>query len=170
MQAIQEYLTSNLAVFLTVTLLLALAALLVSLVVLMRIKSVLQPFKRVSGSTEDPGVLLPAVLKTVEDTDRRLEDITGTLEALLRESRSSFRHVGLVRYDAFEDVGGQQSYSLCMLDSDKNGFLVTNLTRRNSTRSYAVIVDSGEVSRRLSDEETRAMSEALDRRQTVPAP
>ena len=79
----------------------------------------------------------------------------------IAESRACVRYVGLVRFDAFGDIGGQQSYSVCLLDAEKNGVLLTYLTGRNSTRSYAVPIAGGGTSRELSDEEKRALREAL---------
>ena len=78
-----------------------------------------------------------------------------------RESRSSIKQSALVRYDAFDDIGGQQSFSLCLLDGHKNGYILTYLTGRNSTRSYAVRVEKGRASRQLSDEESQAFVEAI---------
>jgi hypothetical protein len=66
-----------------------------------------------------------------------------------------------VKYNAFEDIGGMQSYSLCILTSERNGFILTNLVGRNSTRGYALDITDGAPSRDLSDEERQAFDDAL---------
>jgi hypothetical protein len=67
----------------------------------------------------------------------------------------------MVKYNAFEDIGGNQSYSICILTREKNGFMLTNLVGRNSTRGYAIEVRAGVAERELGSEETEALAYAL---------
>jgi hypothetical protein len=69
--------------------------------------------------------------------------------------------VGLVRYDAFEDVGGQQSFSLAMLDALQNGIILTSVYSRSDVRVYAKAVRQGQPSHPLSEEEQQALRNAL---------
>ena len=133
----------------------------VSLFVLMRLNAAMAPFFRVKEASDDPQKLLPAVLRFVEDTEQSVASLTARLDNYADESRAFIRHRGLVRYDAFDDVGGQQSYSLCLLDADKNGVILTYLTGVNSARSYAVAVERGTAARKLSEEESRALEGAM---------
>jgi hypothetical protein len=83
------------------------------------------------------------------------------LKGLYDVQGRAFSSIGLVKYNAFEDIGGMQSYSLCLLTREKNGVILTNLVGRNSTRGYALEVTEGNPSRKLSDEEQRALETAL---------
>lgn len=105
--------------------------------------------------------ILPALAGAVEKNQGAVAELRDSITALAEKGARHLQGVGLVRYDAFDDVGGKQSYSICLLDGDKNGVIITYLTGRNSTRSYAVAVDSGEASRQLSDEEDRALRDAV---------
>jgi len=69
--------------------------------------------------------------------------------------------VGLVHYDAFEDVGGQQSFSLAMLDALQNGIILTSVYSRSDVRVYAKAVRQGQPSHPLSEEEQQALRNAL---------
>jgi len=69
--------------------------------------------------------------------------------------------VGLVRYDAFEDVGGRLSFSCAMLNDDGDGVVVTSINGRQDTRVYAKPVYRGESEHNLSDEEAAAIREAM---------
>jgi hypothetical protein len=71
------------------------------------------------------------------------------------------KYMGIVRYNAFEGVAGQQSYSLCILDENKTGILISNLVGTNFSRGYAVDIKNGEPSRPLGDEEGAAVKEAM---------
>jgi len=73
------------------------------------------------------------------------------------------RHVGLVRYDAFEDVGGRLSFSCALLDDHANGVVVTSINGRQDTRVYAKPVTGGKSGYNLSIEEEEAIRQALAR-------
>jgi hypothetical protein len=125
------------------------------------LRSLVRPLKSIGHPSADPARTIPAIAKAVETSQLQIEGLTRSLEELTDKSRFFFQYTGLVRYDAFGDIGGQQSYSLCLLDGNKNGIILTYLTGRNSTRSYTVAVSGGVPSRKLSDEEAAAMDEAL---------
>jgi hypothetical protein len=104
----------------------------------------------------------------------RLEQGLRDLEALVERQgevtetglRSSLRFQGMVRYDAYRDMGGQQSWSIALLDADQNGAVVTSLHARDHARVYLKEMAEGTPSQRLSPEEERAVALALGR----PAP
>ncbi len=125
------------------------------------IRAVTRPLKAFGHSSMELDLAVPAIAKAVENNQLRIEGLTRSLEELTEKGRFFFQRTGLIRYDAFEDIGGQQSYSLCLLDGNKDGVILTYLTGRNSTRSYAVTVKGGVPSRKLSDEEARSLDEAL---------
>jgi hypothetical protein len=73
----------------------------------------------------------------------------------------SVRRVGLVRYDAFEDVGGRLSFSCAMLDDHGSGVVVTSINGRQDTRVYAKPIVDGRSQYNLSVEEEEAIRQAL---------
>jgi hypothetical protein len=84
-------------------------------------------------------------------TDRRHE---GLIEGAVRR-------VGLVRYDAFEDVGGRLSFSCALLDDHGSGVVMTSINGRADTRVYAKPVTEGQSQYNLSLEEEEAIGQAL---------
>jgi len=126
-----------------------------------RIRALLRPLSSIGHTTDEPMMAIPSILSSLEDNQVRIDALSRGIEDLYEKNRGFFQRIGLVRYDAFDDIGGQQSYSLCLLDGDKNGVLLTYLTGRNSARSYAVDIKGGVPSRKLGDEEAKAMDEAL---------
>jgi hypothetical protein len=68
--------------------------------------------------------------------------------------------VGLVRFDAFADAGGAQSFSLALLDSSADGVLLTSLHSRQVTRLYVKSIRAGRSDVPLSGEESAALQEA----------
>jgi hypothetical protein len=73
----------------------------------------------------------------------------------------SVQRVALIRYDAFEDVGGRLSFSCALLDERGNGVVMTSINGRQDTRVYAKPVHRGTSDHNLSEEEVEAIREAL---------
>lgn len=89
-----------------------------------------------------------------------IESLTKRIQHLEDDMLSAKRFVGLVRYDAFEDVGGNQSFALAVYDSEGNGAVLTSLVGRQDCRVYCKPLMNGRSERDLSREEQRAISEA----------
>jgi Protein of unknown function (DUF4446) len=100
---------------------------------------------------------LDKVYAVARETDG-LQRRTATLEA---EGRRALQRLGLVRYNPFEDTGGNQSFAVALLDADGNGVILTSLHTRQATRMYAKPVRAGRSDAALSAEETEALRTAL---------
>jgi hypothetical protein len=74
---------------------------------------------------------------------------------------ASVQRVGLVRYDAFEDMGGHLSFSAALLDANGNGLVITSINGRQDTRCYAKPVEFWTSGHNLSEEEEQAIRLAL---------
>jgi hypothetical protein len=94
---------------------------------------------------------LEQAVRALNSTDRRQE---GLIEGAIR-------HVGLLRYDAFEDVGGRLSFSCALLDDHGSGVVVTSINGRQDTRVYAKPISEGSSAYSLSVEEAEAIKQAL---------
>ena len=96
---------------------------------------------------------------------QRLEKALRVLNAADKRQEAqiqgSVRHVALLRYDAFEDVGGRLSFSCAMLDGEGSGVVITSINGRQDTRVYAKPITGGTSSYNLSTEEEDAIRQAL---------
>jgi hypothetical protein len=108
----------------------------------------------------EPGQVAAA---STADLERRFEHLSGQVRALRSVVERSIQHVGMVRYDAFQDVGGHISFSLALLDEQRNGVVVSVLNGREGSRGYAKTIQGGRSSLPLSEEEERALAQALER-------
>jgi hypothetical protein len=91
----------------------------------------------------------------------RVSDVALRVDHVTRLLAGCVQHVGIVRYDAFDDVGGRQSFSLAMLDGQRSGVVVSGIYSRSEVRLYAKQVDQGRASLALTAEESSAVSQAL---------
>jgi hypothetical protein len=121
-----------------------------------------------------PGGRKVAIL--LEEHARAIERLEGAVRKLALGERhlaeladDSLRNVGLVRFDAFEDMGGRLSFSAALLDGHGDGVVITSINGRQDTRCYAKRVSQGTSPHNLSDEERQAIREALSRRDRGPA-
>jgi hypothetical protein len=82
------------------------------------------------------------------------------LAALRADLGQALRHVAVVRYDAFGDMGGRLSFSAALLDDAGDGLVLTSINGRSETRTYAKGVKAGSSDQSLSPEETQAIGYA----------
>ena len=94
---------------------------------------------------------LEQAVRTLNKTDKRQQVLID----------GSVQNVGLLRYDAFEDVGGRLSFSCAMLDDGGSGVVLTSINGRQETRVYAKPIAEGRSSYNLSSEEEEAIRQAL---------
>ncbi|MFL6108720.1 MAG: DUF4446 family protein [Marmoricola sp.] len=80
--------------------------------------------------------------------------------ALRAEAATALKHLAVVRYDAFEDTGGQLSWSLAILDDHGDGTVLTSIHGRTEARTYAKSISSWRCDQPLSPEETDAVAHA----------
>lgn len=91
------------------------------------------------------------------------EDVHGLRQevaALKSESRDALRHLAVVRYDAFGDMGGHLSWSLALLDAGGHGLVLTSIHGRSEARTYAKNISGWTCEQQLSPEELEALEHA----------
>lgn len=106
---------------------------------------------------------------TLQRAMARLEEGLRDLESLVerqgevteRSLLTSLRFQGMVRYDAYRDMGGSQSWSIALLDGNRSGAVVTSLHARDHARVYLKELLEGAPGQRLSPEEERAVALAI---------
>ena len=103
--------------------------------------------------------------KNIEEIQQKnLKDILNLnldLDSFKKESRLNIQRVGLAKYNPFKETGGNNSFSLVLLDGNKNGIIITSLHTRERTRLYLKEVISGKPKIELSNDEEQALKESL---------
>jgi hypothetical protein len=87
-----------------------------------------------------------------------VEELRGEVEALRIEVGDALRHLAVVRYDAFGDMGGHLSWSLALLDDFGNGMALTSIHGRSDSRTYAKNIREWTCDQQLSPEEAEAVA------------
>ena len=89
--------------------------------------------------------------------DKAMEVQVQVQARAIQRLEGAVRYVGVVRFDAFEDMGGRLSFSAALLDARGDGVVITSINGRQDTRCYAKQVRSGSSPQNLSDEEREAI-------------
>lgn len=97
----------------------------------------------------------------VAEAAQRLDGRLGTAEVRLD---GAVAHLGLVRYDAYNEMSGQQSTSMAMLDARANGLVLSSIHHRDQARLYVKRVRDGRGELELSPEEADVVRQALEDR------
>lgn len=97
------------------------------------------------------------IFKNLEDEIKKL---SVRLEKFEKAEPCFFQKLGLVRFNPFKEMGGDQSFSLALLDKENSGFIITSLNSRQGNRIFAKPLDKGSSSYQLSEEEKQAIEQA----------
>lgn len=87
------------------------------------------------------------------------EPVSRVSASPLPRGTAAISRIGLIRFDAFEDAGGAQSFALALVDDDGDGIVLTSLHSRPTTRVYVKAIRRGVADAPLSAEETRALQD-----------
>ncbi len=137
-------------------------ALLFALAALIRLRKLSRALTQLTGG-DDGATFVEAVTRQHRETQSMRTDV-GLLREDLAAARAdlsdALRHVAVVRYDAFGDMGGRLSFSAALLDDAGDGLVLTSINGRSETRTYAKGVKGGESDHSLSPEEEQAIGYA----------
>jgi hypothetical protein len=99
----------------------------------------------------------------IDDLHRVVDEVASGLSRVDRRVDGAVTNTAIVRYDAYEGTGGQQSASVALLDATRTGAVVTAIQGRDYARIYVKDLDRGRSSVALSPEEQEAVERAMSR-------
>jgi len=105
--------------------------------------------------------ILRGQFRKIKEQEERLERVWSEIEQLKRISQRSLQKVGMVRFNPFKEVGGDQSFTIAVLDAENNGFVITSHYGRELNRVYAKPISKGVSRYPLSEEEKEAIEIAI---------
>ncbi len=110
------------------------------------------------GNLEDA---LGRQIAYILEANGRLEALQGDLTRVSEALQLAVQRVGLVRFNPFEDTGGDQSFAVALLDARGDGIVLSSLFARRETRVFAKPIQGGKSTHVLTAEESRAIELAL---------
>ena len=111
-----------------------------------------------TGRRDDFVTAVNRHLAQVDDLRQDVASLQQTLAAVRSDVAEALRHVAVVRYDAFPEMGGRLSFSAAFLDDDGDGLILTSINGRTETRTYAKGIKAARSEQQLSPEEEQAIT------------
>ena len=110
-----------------------------------------------AGGETDVATLAAAQERRLAGLAGRLDTTRGEVEALRGDVAQSLRHVSVLRYDAFGDIGGRLSFSCAVVDDAGDGLVISSIHARGESRTYAKGIVGGSSEITLTPEEQEAL-------------
>jgi hypothetical protein len=115
------------------------------------------------GDTGSLEHTLKGHMARVEEVNQRLGELDAEYERLAVTNSLASQKISIVRFNPFGDTGGDQSFSLAVLDAHDSGYVLTSIHGRQGTRVYVKPVDFAKSKYSLSAEEQQALAQAIKR-------
>ena len=165
MADLNQLLTDNLAIAFGILAGLVLLLLIGFLVQGARLRRAVRDYRALVRDGESGTSLHDRLVGSAEQAVRaseRMTQIEAAFAGIDGRSRRGLQHIGLVRFNPFEETGGNQSFALALLDAAGDGWVISSLHGRSNTRIFAKPVTNGSSPHNLSDEETQAIRIAVE--------
>ncbi|MEA2434127.1 MAG: hypothetical protein QOG54_1584 [Actinomycetota bacterium] len=140
----------------------AVIAFLVSIALAFRLRRIRKEYSVLLGDGDSDLVgAVSAAIRRIDDMGQRVDGVAAANQKIAEIGRLALQKFHLVRYDAFDDMGGRLSFSAAVLDDHGDGVVITSINGRTETRTYAKPVRNLESDHNLSEEERAAIAGAF---------
>ena len=141
----------------------SLLLLILVIIQMFQIGSLKKKYKKFMGG-KDVKSLEKQIEKIFED-NRYIKELSGEnkkdIRTINKELEMCFNKVGIVKYDAFNQMGGMLSFSIALLNEKDNGFILNSVHSTEGCYTYIKEIKSGSCEIDLSNEEKNALSQAM---------
>ena len=100
------------------------------------------------------------ILSSLAEIENNFAKVSQEIKELKEKNQRSLQKIGLIRYNPFKEIGGNQSFSLAFLDSGNSGLVLPGLWSKQGNRIYAKPVSNGQSKYPLSEEEKKVIAQA----------
>lgn len=140
-----------------------------STVALVKYLKLSKKYKKFMGGNEAKALeshIMELVTLNKANSDK-MESNENEIKKLYQLQRYNFQKIGMIKYDAFKEMGGNLSFALTLLDANNNGFIINSVHNINSSYCYVKEVKEGKCVINLSEEEAIALERALKNEQNA---
>lgn len=150
-------------------LVLILICLIIAITVLVKYAKLSKKYKKFMGGNDAKALeshIMNLIALNQENTEK-IQVNSEEIKALWKHQRYNFRKIGMIKYDAFQEMGGNLSFAIALLDENNDGFIMNSVHNIQSSYCYAKEVKGGTCNINLSDEEKIALERALKNEQSA---
>lgn len=129
----------------------------------MRISKITSKYNKIVKGSDGENIeeLLIEIGSQVDRLTSQINIADRDIKALENKSLFAIQKVEMIRYDAFDEMGSEQSYSLALLDGHNTGLIMTSIFGRDYSSSFIKPIEKGESVYKLSVEEMQVLDRAI---------
>ena len=156
----------DLSIVLLVFLVMIVAGWVIAIIALLKYNKLNKKYQKFMGGNEAKSLerYITELIALNKENAERIDDNEAEIRNLYKKQRLNFQKVGLVKYDALQEMGGNLSFVIALLDENNSGFLLNSVHNIHSNYCYAKEIKEGKCSIALSSEEQGALEKALTKR------
>ncbi|MEK7061862.1 MAG: DUF4446 family protein [Patescibacteria group bacterium] len=113
------------------------------------------------GKIKDLKEVLFKQIDKAKNQEEIINKIIDRIKSLESVSEKTFQKIGVIRFNPFDSLGGNQSFVIALLDKQNNGFVISSLFIKDGNRVYAKAIQNGNSEYSLSNEEKEALKRAM---------
>ncbi len=163
MEVFFNFLKSDIFMLVLFIIVIVLAVLYITSVInLKKLRTSYSKFMNKLGNGNNLEEMLQNYIKKVETVEARNEEIISYCKIIDDNIKRCSQKIGIVRYNAFKDVGSDLSFALAILDDYNNGVVLNGIYARDSSNIYAKPIENGTSKYILSEEEKEAVNRAIN--------
>ncbi len=102
------------------------------------------------------------ILEAFSKLEKKVQSLESLVEELRKENKKATQKVGLTRFNPFSNTGGDQSFSVALLDGENNGVLITSFYSNERSSVYGKPIEKGKSKYALCEEEKKAIEKAMN--------
>ena len=123
-------------------------------------------YKKFMGGNEAKALeaYIMSLIEANKENEEAIESNKAQIKRLFEKQRFHYQKIGMHKYDAFQEMGGQLSFALTLLDENNDGFIINSVHNIHSSYCYAKEVKNGECKINLSKDEAISLEKALKQR------
>ncbi len=159
MESLNEIINPYITEIVLLTFVFAFFAIIISFINFHRTSKTMKKYKKMMRGMENKNLefLLESHLDIVEKVNLRVNDLDKDVKEIAENLTNCVQKVGIVRYNPFDQMGGDQSFSLAMLDESGNGVVLSGLYSREGSAVFAKPILNNKSRYPLSEEEIKAI-------------
>lgn len=104
------------------------------------------------------------VLNTIPEFNIEINRIDKTMMEIKESLSRAYKNIGLVKFNAFDNIGAELSFSMALLDDHLNGIVITSIYGNDKSNMYGKKVENGKAEKHISEEEDEAIKKAISQK------
>ena len=156
----------DLSILIIILLIMIIIGWIIAIISLIKYQNLNKKYQKFMGGNEAKALesYITELIALNKENSERIDDNEAEIKRLYKKQRLNFQKVGMIKYDALQEMGGNLSFVIALLDENNNGFIMNSVHNIHSNYCYAKEIKAGKSSINLSEEEQVALEKALTSR------